>query len=163
ARDPRRPHHREGAAGGHDRERRSTRLARSPRVDRQRQVRRRDRRARRSRGRHHATETRHVRDEGRQGGGAMSAIRSSASCAVVTVRVKIDERKISEAEWLIARKGEWGPNGPGGNVFNAESLAMNPPPERTVPKAQRLARESLVAVTNSYFDGLTTHDGTIIQ
>jgi hypothetical protein len=83
--------------------------------------------------------------------------------AVVTVRVKIDDRKISEAEWLIARKGEWGPNGPGGNVFNAESLAMNPPPERTVPKAQRLTRESLLAVTNSYFDGLTTHDGAIIQ
>jgi len=83
--------------------------------------------------------------------------------AVVTVRVKIDDRKISEAEWLIARKGEWGPNGPGGNVFNAESLAMNPPPERTVPKAQRLTRESLLAITNSYFDGLTTHDGSIIQ
>jgi hypothetical protein len=83
--------------------------------------------------------------------------------AVVTLRLKVDDRKISEAEWIMARKGEWGPNGPNGNVFNAESLVANPPPERVVPKAQRLSRESLVAITNSYFDGLTTHDGEIIQ
>jgi hypothetical protein len=90
-------------------------------------------------------------------------IEEGSEKAVVTLRLKIDDRKISEAEWLMARKGEWGPNGPGGNVFNAESLVANPPPERVVPKAQRLSRESLVAVTNSYFDGLTTHDGEIIQ
>ena len=40
---------------------------------------------------------------------------------------------------ILARAGEFGPNGPNGNVFNAESLAANPPPERTVPKAQRNA------------------------
>lgn len=82
--------------------------------------------------------------------------------AVVNLRLKVDDRKISEAEWIVARKGEWGPNGPGGNVFNPDSLAMNPPPERTVPKAQRLSRESLVGVTNSYFDALTTHDGEVM-
>ncbi len=90
-------------------------------------------------------------------------IEEGSEKAVVTLRLKVDDRKISEAEWIMARKGEWGPNGPGGNVFNAESLAANPPPERVVPKAQRLSRESLVAITNSYFDGLTTHDGEIIQ
>jgi len=90
-------------------------------------------------------------------------IEEGAGKAVVTVRVKVDDRKISEAEWLLARKGEWGPNGPGGNVFNPESLAMTPPPERSIPKAQRLSRESLVAVTNSYFDALTTHDGEVMQ
>ncbi len=89
-------------------------------------------------------------------------IEEGAEKAVVTLRLKVDDRKISEAEWLLARKGEWGPNGPGGNVFNPESLAMNPPPERTVPKARRLPRESLVAITNSYFDALTTHDGEVM-
>jgi len=90
-------------------------------------------------------------------------IEEGAEKAVVTLRLRVDDRKISEAEWILARKGEWGPNGPNGNVFNAESLVANPPPDRTVPKAQRLSRESLVALTNSYFDGLTTHDGEIIQ
>ena len=90
-------------------------------------------------------------------------VEEGAEKAVVTVRVKVEDRKISEAEWIVARKGEYGPNGPNGNVFNADSLIANPAPERTVPKAQRLSRESLVAITNSYFDGLTTHDGKIIQ
>jgi len=90
-------------------------------------------------------------------------IEEGAEKAVVTLRLKVDDRKVSEAEWILARKGEWGPNGPNGNVFNAESLVANPPPERVVPRAQRLSRESLVAITNSYFDGLTTHDGEIIQ
>lgn len=90
-------------------------------------------------------------------------IEEGSEKAVVTVRVKVDDRKVSEAEWILARKGEWGPNGPNGNVFNPESLAMNPPPERVIPKAQRLSRESLVAVTNSYFDALTTHDGEVMQ
>jgi hypothetical protein len=90
-------------------------------------------------------------------------IEEGAEKAVVTLRLKVDDRKISEAEWILARKGEWGPNGPNGNVFNAESLVANPPPERVVPRGQRLSRESLVAITNSYFDGLTTHDGEIIQ
>lgn len=90
-------------------------------------------------------------------------IKEGDAQAVVTVRIKVDDRKISEAEWIVARAGEFGPNGPNGNVFNADSLAANPPPERTVPKAQRLSRESLIAITNSYFDGLTTHDGNIIE
>jgi hypothetical protein len=82
--------------------------------------------------------------------------------AVVTLRLKVEGRQISEAEWILARKGEWGPNGPGGNVFNPESLATHPPPERTVAKAGRLSRASLVGITNSYFDALTTHDGAIM-
>ena len=90
-------------------------------------------------------------------------VEEGAEKAVVTVRLKVEDRKVSEAEWLVARKGEYGPNGPNGNVFNADSLIANPPPVRTVPKAQRLSRESLVAITNSYFDGITTHDGRIIE
>jgi hypothetical protein len=90
-------------------------------------------------------------------------IKEGTAQAVVTVRVKVEDRKISEAEWLLARAGEYGPSGPGSNVFNAESLEKNPPPERVIPKAQRLPRASLLGITNSYFDGLTTHDGNIIE
>jgi hypothetical protein len=91
-----------------------------------------------------------------------------ASSAVVTVRVRVEDRKITEAEWYLARPGDPGLNGPaqpGGapvNLFNPEYLAANPPPQRVVPPAQRVPRSSLLAITNSYFDGITAHDGTVV-
>ena len=95
--------------------------------------------------------------------GFFGIVEESGVQSVATLRLKVDGRKISEAEWIIGRKGEWGPNGPGGNLLNTESLIANPPPERTVPRAQRLSRESMAAIANTYFDGLSTHDGNIIE
>jgi len=89
--------------------------------------------------------------------------------AIVTVRVRVENRKITEAEWLIARKENPGHNGlnaqgqPSGNFFEPDALIALPPPERTVAKDARLSREALMAITNSYFDGITTHDGSIIM
>ena len=96
-------------------------------------------------------------------------VEEASEPAIVTVRVKVDYRKIAEAEWLIARKVDPGLNGPAapgqpaGNFFEPENLIANPPPDRTVPKEARLTREALAAITNSYFDGITTHDGSIIM
>jgi hypothetical protein len=90
------------------------------------------------------------------------------SAAVVTVRVRVEDRKITEAEWYLARPGDPGLNGPaqpGGppvNLFNPDYLTANPPPQRVVPPAQRSSRASLLAITNSYFDGITAHDGTVV-
>src|SRR5438477_9363219 len=69
----------------------------------------------------------------------------------------------------IARAGDPGLNGPTqpgqapANLFNPDALTANPPPDRVVPKEARASREMLMAITNSYFDGITTHDGTIIM
>jgi hypothetical protein len=89
--------------------------------------------------------------------------------AIVTVRVKVERRQITEAEWYLARKGDPGLNGPqqpgqpAGNFFDPENLTKNPPPDRALPKNERLPREALIGITNSYFDGITTHDGSIIM
>src|SRR5258708_27896346 len=101
--------------------------------------------------------------------GYFGIVEEGSKSAIVTVRVKVENRKITEAEWLMARDGDPGLNGPAtatqraGNFFEPDNLAANPPPERTVPKAERLSREALIAITNSYFDGLTTRDGSIIM
>jgi hypothetical protein len=100
--------------------------------------------------------------------GYFGIVEEGSSSAIVTVRVRVENRKITEAEWYIARIGDPGMNGPGQpgqappNLFNPENLIANPPPDRVVPKAARAPRELLLAVGNSYFDGLTTHDGSII-
>jgi hypothetical protein len=95
--------------------------------------------------------------------GYFGTVEESGAPAIVTLRLKVDARKITEAEWVISRKGDPGLNGPaGGNVFDVDNLIKNPPPDRTLPKEARMSREAMIAVTNSYFDGITTHDGSII-
>jgi hypothetical protein len=87
--------------------------------------------------------------------------------AIVTVRLRVENRKLTEAEWYIARPGDPGLNGPrraGGppaNSFNADYLTANPPPERVVARAQRLSRQELEGIVTSYFDAITSHDGSV--
>jgi hypothetical protein len=87
--------------------------------------------------------------------------------AIVTVRIKVEDRKITEAEWMLSRKGDpgygVGAGAQANNAFNdVDNLNAHPPAERVVPKAERISRTDLIAVTNSYFDGLSAHDGTLI-
>ena len=55
------------------------------------------------------------------------------------------------------------PGQPAGNFFDPDNLAANPPPDKIVAKEARSSREAMMAATNSYFDGITTHDGSIIM
>ena len=83
--------------------------------------------------------------------------------AIATLRLRVEDRKITEAEWVISRKSDVGLNGGANNQFDPDTLIANPPPERTLAKEARMTREAMLAATNSYFDGISTHDGTIIQ
>ena len=86
---------------------------------------------------------------------------------IVTIRVRVENRKLIEAEWFIARANDPGLNGPrrqGGppaNLHNPEYLAANPPPDRVVPRNQRSERDALIRIVDSYFDAITSHDGTV--
>ncbi|MBF8269248.1 MAG: hypothetical protein HW386_957, partial [Gammaproteobacteria bacterium] len=96
-------------------------------------------------------------------------VMEGASAAIVTVRIEVQRGEITEAEWYIGRQGDPGINGPaapgeqGSNLFDLDNLIAYPPPERTVPVSERLSRDALIAVTNSYFDGITSHNGDIIM
>jgi hypothetical protein len=101
--------------------------------------------------------------------GYFGTVDEGGEAAIVTVRVKVEARKIAEAEWLIARKGDPGLNGPAtagqpaGNFFDPENLSASAPPDKPLAKEKRVSREALIAITNSYFDGITSHDGSIIM
>ncbi len=47
--------------------------------------------------------------------------------------------------------------------WDAEYLTAHPPAERVVPKAERVSREDLISITNSYFDSLSARDGHIMM
>ena len=96
-------------------------------------------------------------------------VEEGSTSAVVTIRIRVEDHKITEAEWYIARAGDPGLNGPAQpgqpppNLFNPDGLAAAPPPDRVLPKAARASRELLLAITNSYFDGITSHNGAIVM
>jgi hypothetical protein len=83
--------------------------------------------------------------------------------AITSLRLRVEDRTITEAEWHVAQEGDPGIYGEGSDVvFNVQRLLADPPPERVVPQDQRLPRDRLVAVVNSYFDGIVAENGRAV-
>ena len=99
--------------------------------------------------------------------GYFGTLDEAAGPAIVTLRLKVEDRKITEAEWVVNRKGDPGLGALGGGqaaaaFYDPAYLVAHAPPDRVVPRAERVSRAELVAITNSYFDGLSAHDGDLI-
>lgn len=94
---------------------------------------------------------------------------TAARAEVAMIRIKVTEQKIAEAEWYFTGPGlgnMQGPafeNGNGELMANPEFLSATPPPIRNIPVADRLSRASLIGIANSYFDGITENDGSLIH
>jgi len=94
-------------------------------------------------------------------------VEESGGTAIVTVRVRVEGRRVTEAEWHLARADDPGLNGPRqpgrppANLHNPDYLSKNPPPDRVVPVNQRSDRATLVRIVNSYFDAITSHDNSV--
>jgi len=99
--------------------------------------------------------------------GYYGTVEEGSATAVVTVRVRVENRQLTEAEWFLARAddpGLGGPRQPGrppANLHNPQYLAQNPPPDRVVPREKRADRATLVRIVESYFDAITSHDGSV--
>jgi len=75
---------------------------------------------------------------------------------IVSVRLKVEGRKVSEAEWTVARQ-EYG------GLFSIEGLTALPPrPDSPIPARDRPTRAQLIAMGNAYFDGLEAKNGSKI-
>lgn len=83
--------------------------------------------------------------------------------AVVALRLKVQWDQVTEAEWFISRKSDVGVNGTGNTPFDLETLRKTLPAQRVVPAAQRMQREALESVVNTYFDGITSHNGYLVK
>jgi len=84
--------------------------------------------------------------------------------AVVALRLKVQQNKATEAEWFISRKSDPGLTGEGSKTpFDIETLRKTLPAQRVVPKAERMSRELLESVVNTYFDGITSHNGYLVK
>jgi hypothetical protein len=84
--------------------------------------------------------------------------------AIVALRLRVENQKITEAEWHIGRENDAGITGePGGVVFDVANLMANPPQEGFVPLEKRLNRDDLIAVGNSYFDGIMAKNSKVVK
>jgi hypothetical protein len=96
--------------------------------------------------------------------GYFGTVRMGDEEAVVALRLKVQWNQVTEAEWFISRKSDPGLTGePGKTPFDIETLRATLPAQRVVPKAERMQREALEAVVNTYFDGITNHNGFIVK
>jgi hypothetical protein len=99
--------------------------------------------------------------------GYFGTIMEGDQTAIVTVRLRVEERALTEAEWYIARANDPGMNGPRqpgrppANLHNPEYLAQHPPRQDAVPVAERVDRATLGRIVDSYFDAITSRDGSI--
>ena len=107
---------------------------------------------------------RHYLDAVQGEAGYMGTVFMGEEEAVVALRLKVQRNEVTEAEWFISRKGDPGITGePGKTPFNIDTLRATLPEKRVVPKAERMQRELMQAVVNSYFDGITSHNGYIVK
>jgi hypothetical protein len=99
--------------------------------------------------------------------GYFGTVMEGSETAIVTIRLRVEDRKLTEAEWYIARANDPGMNGPRqpgaapANLHNPEYLELYPPRMSAVPAAQRVDRATLSRIVDSYFDAITSHDGSI--
>jgi len=83
--------------------------------------------------------------------------------AVASLRLRVEDGRVTEGEWHIAHKGDPGISGEGSDVlFDVDKLVASPPPSRVVAPAERLPRDALVRIVNSYFDGLVAGNGRAV-
>jgi hypothetical protein len=84
---------------------------------------------------------------------------------IVTLRLLVDEERITEAEWYIARSDDptAPPPGPGiPNFVSVEGAETTAPPV-SASGASRTPRRVLIAAANAYFDALQTNDESLMS
>jgi len=85
----------------------------------------------------------------------MGLVRKGGSEVVTSVRIRVADHKVSEAEWIEGTKGMMGKGD-----ANPQALAEHPAPDTILPPAQRSSRFILVALANNYFQANKDHDGS---
>ena len=91
-------------------------------------------------------------------GQAASFVRleDSAGEVLLAVRLRVVERAIAEIETIVARRGE-------ATFFSPQNLTeADPVYDAEISASERMPRDALIAIVDSYFEGLENADGSDI-
>jgi hypothetical protein len=88
--------------------------------------------------------------------GAYAVVQENGSGAILALRLKVEQRKITEIETLVARK-------PTTSILNTDNL-QEPRPLflEIVPPEDRPSRLEMVSMVGKYFDGIEEGNGDIV-
>lgn len=105
------------------------------------------------------TYTLYVADPEARQAGFFGVMLENGTPAILALRLKVADGKITEIETLVARGDAGGAHGERG-ARNLEKLGTpHPVFLETVPASQRASREDLIKTANTYFTGLERNDG----
>jgi hypothetical protein len=90
--------------------------------------------------------------------GFYGTIFENGTPVLLALRLKVDEQLITEIETIIARS-QTGSNLPGAGAAVEKRVQPRPQFLQTVPASERMPRQRLVEVANSYFTGLANNTG----
>ncbi|MFX0165864.1 MAG: hypothetical protein ACFE9V_11130 [Candidatus Hodarchaeota archaeon] len=76
--------------------------------------------------------------------------------ALFVLRLKIIDNQITEIETLLSRKGCH-------PLFSPDTARNNPLWDTPIPESDRLTREELISIADSYFEGIEKSDGSIVN
>jgi hypothetical protein len=87
--------------------------------------------------------------------GYFGTVTETDETAAFTIRLKVVDGKVAEAETLVVRQLD------SGIKFEGQKFENKPAMNEMLPAAQRLPRPRMVALANGYFDTLQLNDGTL--
>jgi hypothetical protein len=85
----------------------------------------------------------------------LGLVKKNGQDVITSVRIRVTDRKVSEAEWIEGTKGMMGKG-----EANPQALAQHPAPDGILPASQRSSRFMMVALANNYFQANMDHDGS---
>ena len=89
------------------------------------------------------------------------AVEEPMRTSAFALRLKVEDRKISEAEMLVVRIKDFGALGAGPNPFANPKFEDKPILLQNLQARRGQSRDRMVAVANGYFDTLQLNDGKL--
>jgi hypothetical protein len=88
-------------------------------------------------------------------------VKEPRESSAFAVRLKIEDRRIAEAETVVVRLSDMGSLGGDRNPFEKAVFADRPIFHQSLAPAQRRPRERLISIADGYFDTLQLNDGVL--
>jgi hypothetical protein len=100
----------------------------------------------------------------------LGLLRRNGQDVVSSVRIKVDNGKVSEAEWIIEPPGQGGTAAAQADAsldaaqqqirHEAQDMLRYPPPEGSLPESERSSRFYMISMANDYFQSGLDHDAS---